>query len=324
MIYESIYATVEKLLKYSTPFGHIWVALTFLCRLIPVAAIGGELYGDEFEHFQCLDGDQPGCKQMCYNKFSPMSHIRFWNFQILVLCFPSLIFSMVAANYNSKYHLLKTQEEELTKTNPDYRIAKLKRYKTKQVRHKTCLKCENCTPSDNKRRRRSARNRVGAENAWVLCSAFVVQTAAGDCLNVHSLPVATENAQQYQGLVRRGCENDVDDSAAIQMHLWRRRWRLRQRLQPISGRLSMLGVAAIRKAGVFDLHDINVVHFGACRPRRLCLCRHQDFGEEIAPLAAEKASEKLLSTAKSANLPRRIHHRRDHLFKPLPNTKFFK
>ena len=41
---------------------------------------------------------------------------------------------------------------------------------------------------------------MGAENAWVLCRAFVVQTAAGDCLNVHSLLVATENAQQYQGM----------------------------------------------------------------------------------------------------------------------------
>jgi len=110
----ALHALSEKLLKYSTPFGNIWVATTFLCRLIPLATIGDAAYGDEQDNFECVT-TQPGCSQMCYNKFSPMSHIRFWAMQILILCFPSLIFSMIAANHNAKYKLLKAKVESAEK-----------------------------------------------------------------------------------------------------------------------------------------------------------------------------------------------------------------
>lgn len=103
---EALHTVSEKLLKYSTPFGHIWVAITFLCRLIPLATIGDNLYADEQDNFECIT-TQPGCGQMCYNLFAPMSLVRFWGMQILITCFPSLIFSMIAANYNAKYNLIK-------------------------------------------------------------------------------------------------------------------------------------------------------------------------------------------------------------------------
>ena len=41
---------------------------------------GDNAFEDEFEHFECIT-TQPGCKQMCFTMFSPMSHVRFWSLQ---------------------------------------------------------------------------------------------------------------------------------------------------------------------------------------------------------------------------------------------------
>lgn len=109
--FAALHGLAEKLIRYSTPFGNIWVALTFLCRLIPLATIGDGAYGDEQDSFECIT-TQPGCSQMCYNLFAPISHIRFWGMQILILCFPTLIFSSIAANYNSKFKLLEARVSE--------------------------------------------------------------------------------------------------------------------------------------------------------------------------------------------------------------------
>ena len=89
-----------------TNFHNFRVALTFLCRLIPAVTIGDAAYGDEQSDFECVT-TQPGCKQMCYTMFAPISHVRFWAMQILILSFPTMIFSMVAANYNATYEFLR-------------------------------------------------------------------------------------------------------------------------------------------------------------------------------------------------------------------------
>lgn len=144
---ESLQLISERLLKYSTPFGHVWVALTFLCRLIPAVTIGDAAYGDEQSDFECVT-TQPGCKQMCYTMFAPISHVRFWAMQILILSFPTMIFSMVAANYNATYEFLRAQVEGYEKSfsdnasnksyvsDPKYVLysSKLRKFKTKKRR----------------------------------------------------------------------------------------------------------------------------------------------------------------------------------------------
>ena len=57
------------------------VAVTFLCRLLPGTTIGEGVYGDEFDNFECVT-TQPGCSQVCFNLFAPMSHPRFWSMQV--------------------------------------------------------------------------------------------------------------------------------------------------------------------------------------------------------------------------------------------------
>ncbi|CBY15042.1 unnamed protein product [Oikopleura dioica] len=118
MSFEVLAGISEKLLKYSTPFGHMWNALTFLCRLLPATTIGDAVYGDEMSDFDCVT-TQPGCPQMCYNLFAPMSHVRYWSLHILFLSFPPLIFSFIVANHSATYAAIKGRYDD-KKNNSDY------------------------------------------------------------------------------------------------------------------------------------------------------------------------------------------------------------
>lgn len=45
---------------------------------------------------------QPGCNQACYDKAFPISHIRYWVFQIILVCTPSLCFITYSVHQSSK------------------------------------------------------------------------------------------------------------------------------------------------------------------------------------------------------------------------------
>ena len=61
---------------------------TLLFRLIPAIALMDGLYGDDQDEFECLT-TQPGCKQMCFNTFSPILHHRLWCLNITILMIPT-------------------------------------------------------------------------------------------------------------------------------------------------------------------------------------------------------------------------------------------
>ena len=119
------------------------VAVTFLCRLFPGATVGDGVYGDEFGGFECVT-TQPGCHQVCYNLFAPMNHPRFYQMQVLFLCFPSLLFAMIATNLNAKFETVKARVDSKTAdadSNSNYVTSGmydrdqnyLKKFKTKTV-----------------------------------------------------------------------------------------------------------------------------------------------------------------------------------------------
>merc|ERR1711957_411987 len=85
----------EKLFKYSTPISHGWWLVNFVFRMFVVGSVGSAIYDDEQGNFHC-DTIQPGCKQLCFNRFSPMQHPRFWGFQMLFCTLPSVIFILSA------------------------------------------------------------------------------------------------------------------------------------------------------------------------------------------------------------------------------------
>ncbi|XP_078487108.1 uncharacterized protein LOC100181149 [Ciona intestinalis] len=96
---------IEKILdevsKQSTFVGKVWVTLLFVFRIIAVTRIGDTVYADEQAAFKC-NTRQPGCENVCFNKFSPISHMRFWGFQIIIVATPAMIFMVYAAHAVSK------------------------------------------------------------------------------------------------------------------------------------------------------------------------------------------------------------------------------
>ncbi|NXG52365.1 CXD4 protein, partial [Psilopogon haemacephalus] len=73
--------------------GKVWLLLTVLLRLAVVVLAGYPLYQDEQERFVC-NTLQPGCSNVCYDLFSPVSHFRFWLVQTVSVLLPSAAFSV--------------------------------------------------------------------------------------------------------------------------------------------------------------------------------------------------------------------------------------
>ncbi|XP_070846636.1 gap junction gamma-1 protein-like [Chaetodon trifascialis] len=88
---------LEEIHNHSTFVGKIWLTVLIVFRIV-LTAVGGEsIYYDEQSKFVCNSG-QPGCENVCYNAFAPLSHVRFWVFQIILVATPSLMYLGYAVN----------------------------------------------------------------------------------------------------------------------------------------------------------------------------------------------------------------------------------
>ncbi|XP_062423661.1 gap junction delta-4 protein [Rhea pennata] len=76
-----------------TVVGKIWLILIILLRLAVVVLAGYPLYQDEQERFIC-NTLQPGCSNVCYDLFSPISQFRFWLIQTVAILLPYAAFSI--------------------------------------------------------------------------------------------------------------------------------------------------------------------------------------------------------------------------------------
>ncbi|XP_066415278.1 gap junction delta-4 protein [Molothrus aeneus] len=76
-----------------TIVGKLWLVLMILLRLAVVVLAGYPLYQDEQERFVC-NTLQPGCSNVCYDLFSPVSHFRFWLIQTVSILLPYAAFSI--------------------------------------------------------------------------------------------------------------------------------------------------------------------------------------------------------------------------------------
>ncbi|XP_042366033.1 gap junction delta-4 protein [Plectropomus leopardus] len=74
-----------------TFMGKVWLIVMIFLRLLILLLAGYPLYQDEQERFVC-NTIQPGCANVCYDLFSPISLFRFWLVQLVSLCLPSIIF----------------------------------------------------------------------------------------------------------------------------------------------------------------------------------------------------------------------------------------
>ncbi|XP_030345229.1 gap junction beta-7 protein isoform X2 [Strigops habroptila] len=76
--------------KYSTGIGRIWVAVVFIFRLLVYIAAAENIWKHEHDEFEC-NIKQPGCENVCFDHFFPVSHIRLWALQLIMVSTPSLL-----------------------------------------------------------------------------------------------------------------------------------------------------------------------------------------------------------------------------------------
>ncbi|XP_046879925.1 gap junction delta-4 protein [Hypomesus transpacificus] len=74
-----------------TLVGKVWLILMVLLRVGVLLLAGYPLYQDEQERFVC-NTIQPGCANVCYDLFAPVSLFRFWLVQLTALCLPYVTF----------------------------------------------------------------------------------------------------------------------------------------------------------------------------------------------------------------------------------------
>ncbi|XP_062954800.1 gap junction delta-4 protein [Cynocephalus volans] len=76
-----------------TMVGKIWLIFMVLLRVVAVVLAGYPVYQDEQERFVC-NTLQPGCANVCYDIFSPVSLLRFWLIQSVSVLLPDAVFSV--------------------------------------------------------------------------------------------------------------------------------------------------------------------------------------------------------------------------------------
>lgn len=76
--------------KYSTGIGRIWLAVVFIFRLLVYIVAAEHVWKDEQKEFEC-NTRQPGCGNVCFDYVFPVSQVRLWALQLIMVSTPSLL-----------------------------------------------------------------------------------------------------------------------------------------------------------------------------------------------------------------------------------------
>lgn len=82
--------------KYSTAIGRVWLSVLFLFRILVYVAAAEQVWKDETKEFVC-NTRQPGCEIACFNHFFPISQVRLWALQLILVSTPSLLVALHVA-----------------------------------------------------------------------------------------------------------------------------------------------------------------------------------------------------------------------------------
>ncbi|KAM9708249.1 gap junction protein beta 3 [Menidia menidia] len=96
MDWKTFQALLSGVNKYSTAFGRIWLSVVFVFRVMVYVVAAERVWGDEQKDFDC-NTKQPGCANVCYDHFFPISHIRLWALQLIFVTCPSFMVVMHVA-----------------------------------------------------------------------------------------------------------------------------------------------------------------------------------------------------------------------------------
>ena len=129
IMHKRIFTTLAKakaLRVYVEPpfVGKVWLTVLIVFRIV-LTAVGGEsIYSDEQTKFTC-NTKQPGCDNVCYDSFAPLSHVRFWVFQIIMISTPSVMYLGYAI-----HKIARTSEEERRKQQRQHRRSRRSRWRS--------------------------------------------------------------------------------------------------------------------------------------------------------------------------------------------------
>ncbi|XP_018413532.1 PREDICTED: gap junction beta-5 protein-like [Nanorana parkeri] len=96
---------------FSTSFGRIWLSIVFIFRLLVYVVAAERVWGDEQGEFDC-NTKQPGCHNVCYDHYFPVSHIRLWALQLILVTCPSLLVIMHVAYREDRERKHKEKQGE--------------------------------------------------------------------------------------------------------------------------------------------------------------------------------------------------------------------
>ncbi|XP_007523324.1 gap junction beta-4 protein [Erinaceus europaeus] len=96
MNWASLQATLSGVNKYSTRLSRIWLSVVFIFRVLVYVVAAEDVWDDEQKDFIC-NTKQPGCTNVCYDHFFPVSHVRLWALQLILVTCPSLLVVMHVA-----------------------------------------------------------------------------------------------------------------------------------------------------------------------------------------------------------------------------------
>lgn len=115
---------LDKVQSHSTVVGKIWMSVLFLFRILVLGVAADDVWGDEHSDFFC-NNQEPGCQHACYNWMFPISYIRYWVLQIILVSTPTLVYLCHAVHI---IHREKRMREELKSQTKDPKILKQPKY----------------------------------------------------------------------------------------------------------------------------------------------------------------------------------------------------
>ncbi|KAJ8409906.1 hypothetical protein AAFF_G00209470 [Aldrovandia affinis] len=114
MSWGALYAQLGGVNKHSTSLGKIWLSVLFIFRIMILVLAAESVWGDEQSDFTC-NTQQPGCKNVCYDRFFPVSHIRLWCLQLIFVSTPALLVAMHVAyrKLGTKRSILRAHSDKV-------------------------------------------------------------------------------------------------------------------------------------------------------------------------------------------------------------------
>ncbi|XP_004079459.1 gap junction gamma-2 protein [Oryzias latipes] len=108
---------LEEIHNHSTFVGKVWLTVLIIFRIV-LTAVGGEsIYSDEQSKFTC-NTKQPGCDNVCYDAFAPLSHVRFWVFQIIMISTPSVMYMGYAIHKIARSSEVERRKQQRLREKP--------------------------------------------------------------------------------------------------------------------------------------------------------------------------------------------------------------